>query len=52
MRWPFAGRRIFFDFADYIRERYGKEEFEERLEALKEELADLDKEKVLEIAKK
>ena len=29
-----------------------KEEFEEKLEALKEELADLDKEKVLDIAKK
>ena len=29
-----------------------KEEFEDKLEALKEELADLDKEKVLEIAKK
>jgi len=29
-----------------------KEEFEQKLEALKEELADLDKEKVLDIAKK
>ena len=29
-----------------------KEEFEDKLEALKEELADLDKEKVLDIAKK